>query len=165
MSQQTALDMLLYTTQEISTKNFPSSFRWCCNQLQHSYVANSFSVLGICGFHSCATPKQQSSLILFGYSSVGELVRSHYSVCNMHAPLQIDAPMELQSCNVLLNCNDTWKDSHILDGMDRETHFRMRQTAFGNCSVTVKGVRNGVNVAMGTTSVQSQCPCPTSELF
>ena len=73
----------------------------------------------------------------------------------MHGPLQIDAPMELQSCNVLLNCNDTLEDSHIVDGTDRETRFRMRQTDFGSCRVTVKGVRNGVNVAMGTTSVQS----------
>ena len=83
----------------------------------------------------------------------------------MHAPLQIDAPMELQSCNVLLNCNNTWEDSHIVDGMDRETRFRMRQTDFGSCRVSVKGVRNGVNVAMGTTSVPSQCPCPAGELF
>ena len=43
-----------------------------------------------------------------------------------------------------------------MDGTDRKTGFRMRQTDFGTCSVTVKGVRNGVNVAMGTTSVQSE---------
>ena len=73
--------------------------------------------------------------------------------------------MEFHSFNVLLNCNDTWEDSHIVDGKDRETRFRMRQTNFGSCRVTVKGVRNGVNVAMGTTSVPSQCPCPAGELF
>lgn len=80
-------------------------------------------------------------------------------------PLQIDAPMELQSINVLLNCTDTWEDNHILEGTDRETRFRMKQTDFDSCRVTVKGVRNAVNVVMGTTSVPSQCPFPAGELF
>ena len=70
-------------------------------------------------------------------------------------PLQMDVPKEFHSFNVLLNCNDTLEDSHIVDGTDRETRFRMRQTDFVSCRVTVKGVRNGVNVAMGTTSVPS----------
>ena len=67
--------------------------------------------------------------------------------------MQIENPMDIDSFNVLLNCSDTWVDSHNLDGAGRETCFRLRDTSFGSCNTTVKAIRNRVTVAMGTTSV------------
>ena len=121
--------------------------------VQHSYVANSFSVVGICPVQINPQPAKFPYSVLAVVSCV--TVKQPLQCVQYACPLQIDAPMELQSCNVLLNCNNTLEDSHIVDGTDRETRFRMRQTDFGSCRVTVKGVRNGVNVAMGTTSVPS----------
>lgn len=70
--------------------------------------------------------------------------------------VQIENPMTIDAFSALLNCDNAWVDSQNLDAMDRETSFRMRQTDFGHCNATVKGVRNGVTVAVGTTSIQSQ---------